>query len=86
VDVTSDINQRIYHGFDVSMQARLPNGGTLSGGWFTDRTQLVTCDTNDPNQLRFCDQTGELFQELWSVPKNAVPTRVQSGGYVSIAT
>jgi hypothetical protein len=50
------------------MQARLPNGGTLSGGWFTDRTQLVTCDTNDPNQLRFCDQTGELFQELGSVP------------------
>ena len=65
---SSDINRRTYHGFEASMQARLPNGGTLVGGWFTDRTLSVTCDTNDANQLRFCDETGNLYQELGRVP------------------
>jgi hypothetical protein len=65
---TSDINRRTYHGFEGSVQARLPNGGTVTGGWFAERTVSVTCDTNDPNQLRFCDESGKLYQELGRVP------------------
>src|SRR3989441_7936011 len=70
---TSDINRRTYNGFEGSVQARLANGGTLVGGWFADRTVAVTCDTNDPNQLRFCDQSGHLYQDLGRVP--ALPFR-----------
>jgi hypothetical protein len=33
-----------------------------------ERNRDVTCDTDDPNRLRFCDQTGELFQEFGAVP------------------
>ncbi len=29
----------------------------------------MTCDTNNPNQLRCCDETGELYQELGAVPR-----------------
>jgi hypothetical protein len=29
----------------------------------------VSCDTPNPNQLRFCDHTGELYQELGRVAK-----------------
>ena len=31
--------------------------------------EAVTCDTNNPNQLRCCDETGELYQELGAVPR-----------------
>ena len=64
----SDLNRRIYNGFEASIQARLPNGGVILGGWSADRTVSTTCDTNNPNQFRYCDQGGELFQELGSVP------------------
>jgi hypothetical protein len=69
----SEINRRTYNGFEATMQARLPKGGTLVGGWFAERTVSVTCDTNDPNPLRFCDQTGKLHQELGRVA--ALPFR-----------
>ena len=68
VDTTSSINRRFYSGYELSSQARLPNGGVIFGGWSIERTLLVTCDTSDPNQLRFCDQTGETYQELGAVP------------------
>ena len=68
VATASDVNRRTYNGFEVNMMARLPNGGTVLGGWFTERTVSITCDTNDPNQYRFCDQSGQLFQELGTVP------------------
>ena len=35
---------------------------TLNGGTSTGRTLSVTCDVQDPNNLRFCDQT------LYDVP------------------
>ena len=35
----------------------------MFGGWSNDRLITVTCDQYDPNKLRFCDQTGETFQE-----------------------
>ena len=69
VDTNSDINRRLYTGYEVSMQARRGRG-TLLAGWAMERSRTVTCDTNDnPNFLRFCDQTGELYQELGQVGK-----------------
>jgi hypothetical protein len=66
VDRNSDINKRAYNGFEVSFTGRLRNGGMLLGGWSMERTVAVTCDTDDPNRLRFCDQTGATYQELGS--------------------
>ena len=67
-DVASGINERIYNGYELSIQARLPTGGQILAGFYTDRKVSVLCDTNNPNLLRFCDHSGGLFQELGAVP------------------
>jgi hypothetical protein len=81
VDVNSKINRRIYNGYDLSMHARRANGGMVIVGWAMERLREVSCDTDNPNPvaaafdsyrtnytgLRFCDQTGELYQELGAV-------------------
>ena len=69
LDTTSDINERIYSGVHLVVNARLPRGGTWVGTWSAERTVSVTCDTNNPNQLRFCDQRGKLYQELGATRK-----------------
>jgi hypothetical protein len=63
LDTTSSNNTRVFKGFDVSFNARLPHGATLNGGTSTGRTIFSTCDLEDPNYstttgggLRFCDQ------------------------------
>jgi hypothetical protein len=83
VDVNSDINRRMYSGYDLSIQARRGNGGMVLVGWAMERIREVSCDTDNPNPttaglldsyrtnntgLRFCDQTGELHQDLGAVP------------------
>jgi hypothetical protein len=68
VTTNSDINRRVYNGFEASIQARLPNGAVILGGWSADRTVSTTCDTNNPNQFRYCDQSGKLHQDLGQVP------------------
>ena len=65
--VSSDINQRTYNGFELSTQARLDTGGTILAGWYFDRQLEVDCDTHDPNNFRFCDETGELYQDHGAV-------------------
>ena len=60
---SSDLNKRSYHGVEVSVQARLAGGGTVVAGWYADRQLATDCDTHDPNRFRFCDETGELFQD-----------------------
>jgi hypothetical protein len=67
VDRNSDINTRVYNGFEASFRLRLPGGGTALGGFTRERTQSTTCDTSNPNQWLYCDQTGELKQELGAV-------------------
>ena len=57
VDVTSESNTRRYNGFDLSLNARLPRGGVLFGGLTVGKTANVTCDVDDANLLRFCDQS-----------------------------
>ena len=64
VDTTaanSDTARQNYQAFEFNLNARLPRGATVFGGLIVERTQTVNCDVNDPNLLRFCDQTGELY-------------------------
>jgi hypothetical protein len=58
----------IYNGFEISAQARLPGGGTILASSVTQRALSNECDSmgsrfgdaaresENPNQLRFCDQ------------------------------
>ena len=57
VDSNSSINTRYYDGYELSFNARLPRGANLFGGWSSDRIRNISCDTNDPNKLLYCDQT-----------------------------
>jgi hypothetical protein len=54
---TVSSNERIYNGVDVSINGRLPNGATFFGGTSTGRVRSVTCQVDNPNDLRFCNQT-----------------------------
>ena len=56
LDTTSPNNTRVFKGVDVSVNMRIPGGGSLNGGTSTGRTIFKTCDVEDPNSLRFCDQ------------------------------
>jgi hypothetical protein len=68
VDRNSDQNTRIYIGYEASFRLRLPRGAMALGGWTRERTTTVTCDTVNPNQFIYCDQTRGLYQELGAVP------------------
>ena len=56
LDDNSPNNRMFYQGVDVSLNVRW-RGASLNGGTSTGRTRSVTCDVQDPNDLRFCDQT-----------------------------
>ena len=50
LDTTSDINRNYYNGLELSLQARLPNGGTIFGGWTAHQHVQDTCGlTFNPN-------------------------------------
>jgi hypothetical protein len=50
-------NQQVYNGFEFSVEARLPNGGTVLANSTTQRTLSNFCDVrDDPNLLRYCDR------------------------------
>jgi hypothetical protein len=68
-DTTSESNRRTYNGIEMSFNWRLPNGGLIFAGGGPERLVSRICDTDDPNLLRFCDQTGNLHQDLGKVPK-----------------
>ena len=56
VDRISPTNSRKYGGFDVGFTARVRRLNAF-GGVSTGRTIANTCDVQDPNQLRYCDQS-----------------------------
>jgi hypothetical protein len=67
------LRRNIYTGFELGMNARLPRRMLVFGGWTMERTINVDCTMNTlnasatlntPNTLRFCDQSGETFQNL----------------------
>jgi hypothetical protein len=57
LDATSPSNTITYNGVDVTMNGRGHNGATLAGGVSIGRTISSQCDVEDPNMLRFCDQS-----------------------------
>jgi carboxypeptidase family protein len=59
VSTYSTTNTRVYNGFEVSVNARMPKGGFVLGGITTQRTATSDCDVvnRDPNNLRFCEST-----------------------------
>ncbi|MFN7916448.1 MAG: TonB-dependent receptor [Vicinamibacterales bacterium] len=56
LDQSSDQNKRYYNGWDLNFQSRL-KGLNLFGGFSSGHTIAVTCQTEDPNNLAFCDQS-----------------------------
>jgi hypothetical protein len=56
LNANSTDNTRVYNGFDVTFNWRMRGGATVFGGTSTGRTLTATCQVDDPNSLRFCDQ------------------------------
>jgi hypothetical protein len=80
VSTFSETNTRIYNGFEVSVNARLPRGGFLLGGVTTQRTATTTCDVANPNDLRFCDSVPP-FRTLYKLSgAYTIPWDVQLSG------
>jgi hypothetical protein len=55
VSTFSAENTRVYNGFELSVNARIPGGGFAFGSMTTDRIATNDCDISDPNNLRFCE-------------------------------
>ena len=56
LDTNSSVNTRVYNGFDMSFNYRLGNGGSIFGGTSTGHVITGTCEVDDPNSLRFCEE------------------------------
>ena len=70
------LRRNTYTGFETSAVARLRHGIFIVGGWTIEKQTDRACDMstsplgnalNDPNTLRFCDQTGNLNQSLGAI-------------------
>ena len=57
LDSNSNLNTRMFKSVDFSFNIRVPGGGSVNGGTSTGRTVTSTCQVEDLNSLRFCDQT-----------------------------
>ena len=68
LDATSSENKTWYQGVDVTVNMRWRNA-TLYGGTSTGRTLSAICQVEDPNSLRFCDnsQYHVPFQTLFKL-------------------
>jgi hypothetical protein len=48
--------KHVYNAFDLNVNARLPRGGTVFGGFVTERNLRNICDEpDDPTMLLYCD-------------------------------
>jgi outer membrane receptor protein involved in Fe transport len=59
-DTTADRDdaRASFQGVELTLRARLPNGGAMLGGWSAGKTIRVTCaNFSDPNTFRFCDHS-----------------------------
>jgi hypothetical protein len=75
-------NSRIYNGFEVSVNARLPRG-FLFGGITTERTATNNCTdlaSSNPNNRRFCDQTPPFRTLYKASAAYSLPYQIQLSG------
>jgi hypothetical protein len=56
LDNNSDQNRRYYNGWDVNFQSRM-KGLNVFGGFSSGHTISITCETEDPNNTTYCDQS-----------------------------
>jgi hypothetical protein len=56
IDTNSTENSQVYRGVDLSFNWRF-RGASVFGGTSTGRSIAVTCETDNPNNLRFCDES-----------------------------
>ena len=57
IDRTAPDRKAWYNGFEATFNARFGKGGTLFGGYTTERMIEVLCDEpSNPNYLLYCDQ------------------------------
>jgi hypothetical protein len=56
LDKNSSENRRYYNGYDINFQSRM-KGLNIFGGFSAGHTIAVTCETQDPNNRTFCDQS-----------------------------
>jgi hypothetical protein len=58
VDSTSDEMKRVYNGFDINFNARLPQGARAFGGFNLERSLNDVCVSaeSDPNRSLYCNQ------------------------------
>ncbi len=55
-DTNSDGRSHIYNGIDLTVNARLPRGAMLFGGFVTEKNERNVCDEPDnPMNLLYCD-------------------------------
>ncbi len=84
---TSDVNDRIYDGFEYTMDGRLSNGAFFGGSFTQERTQTNNCDTpsgntsgygiDDKNTLLWCD-----FPRAWQFMYKAHGAYPLPGGVI----
>jgi hypothetical protein len=87
----------VYRGFEFSMMARLPGGGSIFGGWTVDKTTINSCQDeqdrgDNPNRLRFCDQNAYPIPYVHELKvSGSLPFRLPkigelNGGFAIIGT
>lgn len=55
-DTNSDSNKRTYNGYDVNVNVRFAQGGSVTAGVSSGLTKENMCDVDNPNGLRFCNE------------------------------
>ena len=56
IDTNSSENSQVYRGVDLSFNWRF-RGASVFGGTSTGHSIAETCETDNPNNLRFCDES-----------------------------
>jgi hypothetical protein len=89
IDTSSSQQKKVFTGYTVSFNARLPRGISAFGGFNADRVQWNNCgQPDDPNLQRLCDDsTNDLpFQKSLKL-SGSVPTRwgiIASGSWQNL--
>jgi hypothetical protein len=80
----SPANRRAYNGFEITADARFANGAFLFGGVTTERTAARTCQVDNPNQRRFCDNVPPFRTMIKLSGTYPLPYGVQVSGSLSM--